>query len=54
MKIGLSIEELDSVLKEYIGGNNNATAENMRKAISTAIEANNQKILEDIKKLISE
>ncbi|WP_277547595.1 hypothetical protein [Brevibacillus laterosporus] len=51
-KIGLSIEELDKILLQYINPDAVVSAHNIRLAIATAIEENNRKLQEDIAKLI--
>ena len=49
---GLSTSEIDAILKKYIDGHIKINDEFVRNAISEAIEANNQKLLQDIKSLL--
>lgn len=51
-EIGLSANEIDAILKKYIDGHIQISAEFVRTAISEAITENNKKVLEDIKEFI--
>jgi|GEM_PF-6855037 len=52
-KIGLSFEEVDKILSESMSLDKKADIEAARKSIATVIIKNNDKILKDIKEIIS-
>ncbi|MBS4538203.1 hypothetical protein GOQ27_06995 [Clostridium sp. D2Q-11] len=55
MKLGLSENEINQILENNgIAKGDMVSAENLRKAISKAIEENNKKIREDIRQVINE
>ncbi|WP_168198237.1 hypothetical protein [Crassaminicella thermophila] len=50
-KIGLSHEEIDAILKNAISPEKTIDSNAIRDVIATAIIKNNEKILEDIKRI---
>lgn len=52
-RIGLAASELNFILLEGIDSQKPVNAEKFREAISKAIEENNKKLLEDIKKMLT-
>jgi hypothetical protein len=53
VKVGLSEQEMYDILDEELRNWRIASEENLKRAIVKAVSANNEKVAEDVKKVVS-